>query len=165
MDAVIAQLGGRFSASQIRAQLVRDFPGRYVPSERTIQKAVRALGPMPSGKELWSMVDADPDEAAAVLPVIRELIHNSNGMVGLHFSKATGRWIAKLRQAVPELPAGEALMLAQRYRLAEAGGYPTPNLDTGLALMPWSSEGNRVHADGWLPRTWRTLDERKARNG
>ncbi len=106
-------------------------------SERTIRDRINRLRP-PDTSGPWSMADADPEDAALVLPVLAEAIEWSGGH-SRRFSKAVARWIVKVRVAAPDLPVSWALNVAEAYRAAEerSDGEELESLDQMLAFAPW----------------------------
>lgn len=160
-DAIV-ELAPRFSAKQIVEELQRRFERDWYPSRRTVQDVIREVTPASDEGESWTVATADPEDVPLVLPVLADLIRNSDGVV-TGFGLETGRWIAKLRRAVPDIPAGEALHLAIYYQMAAKAERPTYNLDIYLALQLWRSPKERMDAfrRGWLPSNWQTAIGRK----
>lgn len=134
LEAIEADLLMRWSPRRIIDRLEAD--GRYqgrVPSQRTIESIQADMRPRDSGPR-WTLADADPAEAALVLPVLAAVTRNSDGRLG-HFSTDTAAWIARLRVAAPRLSPIEAYRWAVRYQSAIAAGKDTAELDRQLALV------------------------------
>lgn len=126
----IAELAlGGWTAPQIQRRL--SHLGDRLPSLRTIHSIAADLRP-PTGTG-WRLADADPTEAALVLPVMAAVTRNSDGRLG-HFTKDTAAWIARIRTAAPSLAPIDAYRWAVRYQTAVAADRDSGELDLQLAL-------------------------------
>lgn len=81
---------------------------------------------------------ATPQEAAAVLPVLGELLRSSDWRER-SITRLEAEWIVKLRTAVPDLPIPYALRYTRRYLAGIEAGEPTDRLDRELAAGSWRS--------------------------
>ncbi len=126
------------TAAGIHRALERQF-GAGVLSVKTVQAMVRRVRRRRSSRP-WTMADATADEAAAVLPVLGELLRSS-GELGRWAERTLtadeAAWIVKLRRAVPDLPPPDTLRFARRYLARAAAGEPTLDLDRALATGGW----------------------------
>lgn len=101
-----------------------------VPSLRTVQRVASELRP-PDTSDTWRLVEADPDEARLVLPVLGALIE-AGSMTSI--TQETARWIARIQRAAPGLAPLDVARFALRYLSAEMGERPTGEIDRALAL-------------------------------
>jgi hypothetical protein len=122
-----------------------------VPADvRTIQRIVRTVrSPDLSGS--WTLAQASPDEARAVLPVLA-LVLERGYVDRLTLDEAS--WIYKLALIARDLPLQRLWLAATSYRVRVAHKLPTGDLDAFLAFAPW-----RGHED--QRRYWRLVVERK----
>lgn len=147
------------SAAEIHRQLEQeaesgraDFRKGDVPSLRTLQDIVSDYRP-PDDSGLWSLADADGDEAALVPPMLAVL---ANLGPFRHFSREEARLVARIRRAAPDLPLGVPLfILALAYKLRRSRGMPTVDLDTFLGFAPWRGGVQRERyrealREGWI---------------
>ena len=136
------------SPAQIRKELETSPIGqRYgLPPERTVQAIAKAYRDRIASTP-WSLLGADPADAALVLPVIGAAL--AKGLHGAALTGTTmshGRWIARLARAVPDLvdlPKGrfEIWRFASVYQGREERKEPTDDLDAFFALAPWRDGG------------------------
>jgi len=127
------------TAAQILRELGKrpEFKGR-LPQERTMRRAVRWYRPDDTSG-WWSVAEADPEDAALVLPVLAGGIERGGGW-WQRFSKDLAGWIVKVRVAAPDIPPLWAFRVAQEYSWRESREEPTDSLDTMLAFAPWHDE-------------------------
>lgn len=106
-----------------------------VPSLRSVQREVSKCRPPETG--WWSLADgdADPDDAALVLPVLAETIEAS-GERWQRFGKDLAGWIVKVRVAAPDIPPLWAFSIATAYR-GQKDADSAAGLDQLLAFAPW----------------------------
>jgi len=130
-----------WTAAQISRELEKrpDFVGR-VPQDRTMRRAVRWYRPDDTSG-WWSVAEADPEDAALVLPVLAEGIERSGGW-WQRFSKDLAGWIVKVRLAAPDMPPVWALQVAFSYWSHGRHDEPSDNLDTMLAFAPWRDQSH-----------------------
>lgn len=110
-------------AQQIADKLVLEV-GDHAVSAKTVRAHLKerkalndAAAPVKGGTEdqaPWSLRDADPAEAALVLPVIGALDRAQGA--DWRINKATAHWIARVRMAAPSIPLLDAFRIAVRYR-------------------------------------------------
>ena len=157
----IAELADKgIAATEIYKDLQGDerYADRLPDSVRTIQSVVRDLTPHLALEERWSVVEASPQEAAAVLPVLASVISESGGR-RQWLTRAEAQWISKLRLVAPDLLPFETYRLARLYLLRAERNEATDDLDTALAYAPWRGDQNEVYKraiqEGWIekPRT------------
>lgn len=148
------------SAAEIHRQLTEeaesgtaDFRKGDVPSLRTLQDIVADCRP-PDDSGLWSLADADGDEAALVPPMLASLAKQTLGHFR-HLTREEARLIARILRAAPDLPLGLPLwVLALVYRQRRNRGIPTVDLDTFLAFAPWRGDVERDRYDEALCGGW-----------
>jgi len=108
-----------------------------VPDQRTIQRIAKEVRP-PDESGVWSVLDADPEQAARVIDVVRWMIIQTEGRTRLTRHDVT--WIARVRTVAPEVPPAWALYLAMGYRiLSERPNPDSRALDLALGGAPWAS--------------------------
>ena len=114
--------------------------GHKLPDLRTVQRIHRkAMPPDTSGP--WSLADADPDDAALVLPVLAAAIERSGGR-WQRFTQDLAGWIVKVRVAAPDMPPLWAFSVAQAYQAGQKHKEAVDGLDQMLAFAPWR---DKVH--------------------
>jgi hypothetical protein len=118
-------------------EIHRRVEARYGPrsiSLSTVRRVITEIGEDESAP--WSAMEADPDEAELVLPVLRAVIQNAI-VVGrpLRLSQAEAVAISHIRAVTGEaVPLWDVLQLATAY----AHGLIDPaDLDAFLAFRPW----------------------------
>ncbi len=111
--------------------LQRSLGDEDLPSERTIYDLQREIRPAPGPG--WRLSDADPDDAALLLPVLAAVTRNSEGRLG-GFTVETAAWVVRIRRAAPQLAPIDAFRWAVRYQTTVAAGRDTRELDQRLAL-------------------------------
>jgi hypothetical protein len=154
----IAELADKgIAATEIYKDLQGDerYADRLPDSVRTIQSVVRDLTPHLALEERWSVVEASPQEAAAVLPVLASVISESGGR-RQWLTRAEAQWIAKLRVVASDLVPFDTYRLARLYLLRLERGETTDDLDGAVAFAPWRSEENdeayrRAIGAAWVP--------------
>ena len=110
-----------------------------LPSLRTVADMAAAYRTN-AGSDAWSVMTADAEEAALVLPVLAELLRRS-GFETFALSQPIARRIARVRGAAPWLQPFEAFRFAARY---EAGRENPTRIDAQLAqTYPGHSETPR----------------------
>jgi hypothetical protein len=134
------RLGRGRSARQIHGELSADqrFVGR-VPSIKTIWRKAKTFRP-PAPDERWSLVTADPEEAAVVLPVFVAMAKRDKVWQCAYVTKAEAHVLVRIAAAAPDLEPWAAYRIAERYQEWEELGNSTLGLELGLALAPWRSE-------------------------
>ena len=141
-----------WSPTQIHEYLGRDqqFQGR-VPVLRTVQRKVADIRSRDKSRP-WTLEDAIPDEAAAVLPVLAAVIHGTKGLVK-SLSTAQVSYIMKIQAACPEIPPYQLFLFASLYVNRTAAQEPVDDLDAFLAYQPWD-EDNRASYRRAVDRGW-----------
>jgi hypothetical protein len=128
----------RWTAAQIHRHLKREqkYQGR-VPSEKSVQRAVRRWRKRDeSGR--WQLDDYEDGTARLVMPVVAALARHSGGKV-TSVSRDEARWIARVREAAPDMPLWPAFLVAWAYQRRTAEGADTEDLDLLLGFAPWES--------------------------
>lgn len=141
--------------AEIQRSLERDerFVGR-VPGYRTVQRIAAEVN-LPDGSGTWHPIQADPEEAALVLPVLARVIEVSKGKIR-EFTNDQARYIARVRLMVPDLPLYAAFQAAESYQHLLSRGTTTNDLDAFLAFAPWRDDQAErrlkwARKNGWLP--------------
>ena len=112
-----------------------------VPTLRTIQRYVRALSaPDLSGQ--WSPFEGDPEDVAAVLPVLAAVLEKTEGRTQ-QLTREEAAQVARVCRAAPDIPPWEAYGLARAAVVAKWTKASTEGLDHYLALAPWRDDGER----------------------
>ncbi|CCF83359.1 hypothetical protein [Nitrolancea hollandica] len=125
-----------WSATQIHDHLDRDTSNRgRVPHLRTVQYKVKDIRDRDKSRA-WTLEDATPEEAAAVLPVLAAVIHETEGLVR-SLTTAQVSYVVKIRAACPKLPPFDVFLLASLYVNRTAANEPVDDLDAYLAYQPW----------------------------
>ncbi len=134
------RLGRGRSPRQIHGELSADqrFVGR-VPSIKTIWRKAKTFRP-PSPEERWSLVSADPEEVAVVLPVFAAMAKRDKVWQCAYVTKAAAHVLVRITAAVPDLDPWAAYRIAERYQEWEELGNSTLGLEIGLGFAPWRSE-------------------------
>jgi hypothetical protein len=115
-----------------------EFKGRWPLAVRTVRRVVDRHVPRGAPPDWWSLADADPDEAALVLPTLREIVEG--GYVPIYrLARGLADWIVRVRRAAPSIPPSWALDVALNYLGCAQEGEPTHGLDLLLAFAPWES--------------------------
>lgn len=132
------------SAAAIHHQLEEEaesgnagFKGDDVPSVRTVQSIVseyRQRGP----SDPWSLAMAQGDEAKLVMPVLEELIEQTEGRAW-QLTTDEARWIAAIRRVAHDLDLWQVYLLAREYAILNGRGESTGGADAYLAFAPWRS--------------------------
>ena len=134
------RLGRGRSPRQIHGELSADqrFVGR-VPSIKTIWRKAKTFRP-PAPDERWSLVTADPEEVAVVLPVFVAMAKRDKVWQCAWVTKAQVHVLVRIAAAAPDLEPWAAYQIAERYVEWEELGNATLGLELGLGLAPWRSE-------------------------
>lgn len=142
LDAIEDGLGKGRSPRQIRGELEHrpEFAGR-VPSVRTISRKAKTFRP-PSAAERWSFVEAEPQEAAAVLPVFAAMAKRDRAWQCQFVTGEQARVLVAIRAAAPDLDPWVAYKLAQEFQAREHASRSTLGLELGLAFAPWRSDAS-----------------------
>ncbi len=142
----------RPSSAAIRKALKADprfkkLPDSQIPSEGTIADICEAAPPR---GERWSLLDATPDEARHVLPVIAAVIETTHGR-RTYVTKDEARVIARIYAAAPDVPPAEAFRVT-RELLWAAGDPVYEAMQTHwLAFRAWTPEGQERYRTAPLP--------------
>jgi len=118
------------------------FTENDVPSLRTVQSIVSEYTPR-QPQDPWSLADARGDEAELVMPVLQEVIEDTEGRV-CQVTTVEAEWIAAIRRLEREpYPKGlsfwDIYLVAREYVLLKERGEPTAGVDAYLAFAPWRS--------------------------
>ena len=101
-----------------------------VPQTRTFERLIKDNVSPPV--EYWSLRDADPQEAAVVLPVFVEMLRDGE----TRLTREEASWIYKLRTVAPHMPGFVALQTARVYIGTEPGGIEEQRWD--IVVAGWS---------------------------
>jgi len=140
LEAIDDGLGRGLSARQVHGALIHAerFKGR-VPSLKTISRRAKERRP-PTASERWSLAEAEPDEAVAVLPVFAALAKRDRVWECGFLTRDHAQMLVLMRAAAPDLDPWVAYRVADEYVLRRRGGLRTLGLELGLALAPWRSD-------------------------
>lgn len=115
---------------------------RYVGEDKvdlkTVQRRVKEYA-APDTSGVWSLADAEPEDARLVLEVYAEVVARTAGRAWI--TRALADWIVRVRRAAPSLPPYNVYVVAREYRRA-AAKQDTKHiraLDAFLAFHPWES--------------------------
>jgi len=159
------------NGAEVHRELQRRFPTTAaevvpIPDLRTIQRVLCDLTPSDGGS-LWSLAEAEPEDAALIVPVLAAMIEDTEGRRP-SITRTEARWIAKIRRIDLAEP-GEPLDHITTYELAFEAAYAQSSearalkaedallsyIEGFLAFAPWRSkkrEQNYYSAfeKGWL---------------
>ncbi len=126
---------------QLKAEGFKD-----VPADRTLRDMLKKFR-LPEPTDTWALSKASDEEAALVLPVLREVIDRSEGRVA-SISTAMAQQIVRIRRQIPDeywpitsLTLWDIYELAVEYLLAEERGLEPKGADAYLAFAPWRGLG------------------------
>lgn len=130
-----------WTPAQIHRELNRreNCKGR-VPELRTVQRIVAPI--VSKESSVWLLADADPDDAALVLPVLAELIRHTQGRVS-RLPQEIAEWIVRLRRAAPDMPVAWSLEVAFTCSDHARRDEPLDGITEMLAFAPWRSAQER----------------------
>jgi hypothetical protein len=137
-----------FGPAAVKRILDQEF-GAAAPSLRWIKSLRASLRREPS--DPWEFQEAEPEEAAAVLPVIGIVIEQTAGKV-MSFTKGEAAAIWRIRAAAPDIDLWDAYRLARQF-LAAPGD--TDPLLWYLTFAPWRDNGTRItnaYRHRWIDR-------------
>ena len=142
LDAIEDGLGKGRSPRQIKGELDHrpQFAGR-VPSVRTISRKAKTFRP-PGDEERWSLVGAESEEAAAVLPVFAAMAKRDRVCQCAFVTGEVAQVLVAIKAVASDLDPWVAFKVADEYVLRRRGGLRTLGLELGLALAPWRSEAS-----------------------
>ena len=131
-------LNDGWTAAQIHRELERrqELQGR-VPVLRTVQRIVAPLVSRDPSR-WWNLAEADPDDAALVLPVLSELMERTQGHLP-RVTKDLAGWIARLARAAPDMPVAWSLEVAFTCWDLERREKSLDGITEMLAFAPWRS--------------------------
>jgi len=141
-----------FGPAEIGRKLKADrrFRGRVLPGPRTIKKYVaRAKTGGPEASEPWRLADADPDDAALVVPVLSAVVEGTLGHVRA-ISTAEAALIVRIVRSASDVEAWDAYRLARRL-LSDPSA--DEDVQAYLSFAPWRDGGERygrAYADGLI---------------
>ena len=143
------------NAAQITRRLELDarFADGRLPAERTVQDIVRGLAAPRDESGRWTFNEADPDDAALILPVLAAVIQETEGR-RTYFTRAQAEFIGRIRRLAPELDGFRVYRLARLYLFFEARGEPARDVEAFLAFAPWRSEEQREAYQRALENEW-----------
>jgi len=149
----------RPSFAAIRKALKSDprfatLPDSQIPSENTIRDICRAA---PRG-ERWSLLDATPNEARYVLPVIAAVIGTTHGR-RTYVTKDEARVIARIYAAGPDVPPAEAFRVARKLLWAAGDPVYEAMQTHWLAFRAWTPEGEERYRTAPLPTRYEVPDD------
>lgn len=147
---LIHGLGKRgWIASQIHEALEKNFKGARLPTIRTIRRHIK--GPVDESGS-WHLGDLGVDDGL-VLPVLEAIIRASHGR-RRYVTKATAKYIVRVRKAAPSLLPWGAYVAATEYQHTEERKEPTAGLDAWLAFAPWEDDEHQRRYDDALSKGW-----------
>jgi hypothetical protein len=131
--------------AEIFALLKKQFETDAPTSAKTVERHVKEWDKL-RGSDFWTVRDADPAEAALVLPVLREIIELTDGQVN-RATKSEAAWIARILRMRPDLQRTDAafvvFLLAMDYAHRTQADQPQPtddDLDYFLVFAAWPEE-------------------------
>lgn len=134
VETLIAQLvGTTLSASAIHVLVSAAYPEADIPAERTIDRRLGSRRASDSD-DLWTFSAETEDDAPFVLPVLAEL-HARGARWSKRLTRSQGEWIGRIVRAVPDVPPGLALSLAD----SALAGEIEP-VTAVLAFAPWRDD-------------------------
>jgi hypothetical protein len=131
------------TAAAIRRAAIRSFGATPVPALKGVQAIVARIRRQRDPSAVWRLSQADPDEAALVLPVLGEVLKLTNWQER-SLTNAEAEWIVRLRRAVPDLELVDVIRYARQY--VARGDGTTDDLDRALASGAWRSLAAAVAA-------------------
>jgi len=142
LDAIEDGLGKGRSPRQIHGELSNTprFAGR-VPSARTIARKAKTFHP-PSAEERWSLLGAEPEEAAAVLPVFAAMAKRDRVWQCQFVTREQAQVLVAIKAAAPDLDPWVAYKVAEEFQVREHASRRTLGLELGLAFAPWRSDAS-----------------------
>lgn len=140
LEGIEDGLGKGRSPRQIHGELSHNprFLGR-VPSVRTISRKAKTFWP-PGDEERWSLVEAEPDEAAAVLPVFAAMAKRDRVWQCRFVTREQAQVLVAMKAAAPDLDPWVAYKVAQEFQVRGHASRRTLGLELGLAFAPWRSD-------------------------
>lgn len=134
VETIIGQLvGTTLSASAIHNVLKAAYPDADIPAERTIDRRLKSR--RASDDDIaWTFSAETEDDAPFVLPVLAEL-HARGARWSKRLTRSQGEWIGRIVRAVPDVPPGLALSLAD----SALAGEIEP-ISAVLAFAPWRDD-------------------------
>ncbi len=126
------------------------FRDRAPRSLKTVRDIAAEVTPRDESGD-WSFARAHTSEAELVLPVLAAVVENTAGRVR-RVSNREAEWIARMREAVSDIPLWWSYLFARRFLVAQERGESTAPLDEFLAFAPWR-EGSRygdAYLLGWI---------------
>lgn len=149
-----------WSAGQVLDALQRDrrFAGRTLPTDRTVRTIVARLRTLDTSGP-WALRDADPEDVAFLLDVLREVMIYTDGQVR-SLTRAVADLAVRIHAARPpvhgDLRPWDYYLFARYYQVAEAQGWEPAAIDAYLAFAPWrSAAAAREYAQYGGPAPWR----------
>src|SRR5688572_30683712 len=138
IEAITTMTLAKVGPTEIGRRLKADpkFAGR-VPQPRTIKRYVALAKGSSDVSEPWRLADADPDEAALVVPVIAAVVEHTAGRVQ-SVSKAEAAWIVKIVGAAGDIDPWDAYRLA---RLLLSDPDAERDVQQYLSFAPWRDDG------------------------
>jgi len=120
---------------QIHQQLAVDFPNiKPLPVLKTVRLIAKPYRP----SKYWNLAEADPDDAALVLPVLATAV--AERRMVLPMSAEIAGWIVRVCRAARNIPPSWALDAALDYAWRTQDKLAVDGLDLLLAFRPWESD-------------------------
>ena len=144
----------KYTADQIRIMVAAlpEYEGR-VPKLRAVQGIIRKYRDR-QGKEIWSFIDSDPEDARLVLPVLAHLSHESDGRRRL--TRTEAEWIARVGKTVPWFDAEWRWIYASLYMARIQSERDTHDLDQDLGVALVENKGDQLRKGLWQ---WKNRSE------
>jgi hypothetical protein len=142
LEVIEDRLGRGRTPRQIYGELTANprFAGR-VPSIKTMWRKAKTFHP-PTAEERWSLREADPEEAAVVLPVFAAMAKRDRVWQCKFITKEQAQILVRVNAAAPDLDPWVAFKVAEEYRVRQSRGESTVGLELGLTLAPWRDEAS-----------------------
>ena len=142
LEAIEDRFGRGRSPRQIYGELTANphFAGR-VPSVKTIGRKAKTFR-LPNPEERWSLAEADPEEAAVVLPVFAAMAKRDRVWRCQFVTKEEAQILVRITAAAPDLDPWVAYQVAEGYVSRRRRGLQTLGLELGLAFATWRGEAS-----------------------
>jgi hypothetical protein len=131
-QAIEALAGQGWSTARMIALL--DADSRYadrVPAVRTVQAIASPHRRSARPGTPWTFLDADPDDARLLLPMLAQLQRRGVPWV----TGDVAAWLVRIARAAPGVDPGAALLAAVRYLTCARDGTPADQADQALVSL------------------------------
>jgi len=124
-----------YPPKQIETELRKTIEPIDMPHIRTIQRYVKEHTRRDSSGR-WSIVDAQPDEAAVLARAIKDILRGQHDGL-LQLTRAEARVLHNILAIAPELDGHAAYRIALEYLRCTDAHDDTAVLDAAVAFRPW----------------------------